>query len=70
MVAASIGVEIGQLRLVAAHGWDILGAMQAGCAAAFVARKGQSLLPLVKPPDVIGPNLLAVAEKILQREKG
>ena len=70
MVAASLRVEIGQLRLVAAHGWDILGAMQAGCTAAFVARKGQSLFPLVKPPDVIGPDLLAVAQQIVHREKG
>ena len=70
MVAAGLGVEIGQLRLVAAHGWDILGAMQAGCSAAFVARKGQSLFPLVKPPDVIGSDLSAVAEQIVLREKG
>ncbi len=70
MVAAALGVENRQLRLVAAHGWDILGAMQAGCSAAFVARKGQSLFPLVKPPDVIGPDLLAVAEQIVLREKG
>ncbi len=70
MVAAGLGVEIGQLRLVAAHGWDILGAMQAGCSAAFVARKGQSLFPLVKPPDVIGSDLSAVAEQIVHREKG
>jgi 2-haloacid dehalogenase len=70
MVAAALGVEIGQLRLVAAHGWDILGAMQAGCSAAFIARKGQTLFPLVKPPDVIGPDLRAVAEQIVHREKG
>ncbi len=70
MVAAALGVEIGQLRLVAAHGGDILGAMQAGCSAAFIARKGQTLFPLVKPPDVIGPDLSAVAEQIVRREKG
>ncbi len=57
MVAAALSAESGQLRLVAAHGWDILGAMRAGCSAAFVARKGQSLFPLVEPPDVIGPDL-------------
>lgn len=68
MVAAALGVDTGQLRLVAAHGWDILGAMQAGCAGAFVARKGQTLFPLVKPPDVVGPDLHAVADQIIQRE--
>ena len=70
MVAAGLGVEVRQLRLVAAHGWDILGAMQAGCSAAFVARKGQSLFPLVNPPDVIGSDLRAVAEQIVHRENG
>lgn len=69
MVADGLGVGIGQLRLVAAHGWDILGAMQAGCAAGFIARKGQTLFPLVKPPDVVGPDLTAVAEQIISREK-
>ena len=68
MVATALGVETGQLRLVAAHGWDILGAMQAGCSAAFIARKGQSLLPLVKPPDVVGPDLRAVAGQIIQHD--
>ena len=68
MVAGALGVETGQLRLVAAHGWDILGAMQVGCSAAFIARKGQTLFPLVKPPDVIGPDLRVVADQIVQRE--
>lgn len=68
MVADGMAVDIGRLRLVAAHGWDILGAMQAGCAAGFIARKGQTLFPLVKPPDVVGPDLTTVAEQIISRE--
>src|ERR687886_867195 len=35
MAADSMGVEVGQVRLVAAHAWDVVGAMRAGCAAAF-----------------------------------
>src|SRR5207237_164529 len=38
MVAERCGVPIGEVRLVAAHGWDIAGALAAGCRAAFVAR--------------------------------
>lgn len=68
MAAAALGVETAQLRLVAAHGWDILGAMQAGCSGAFIARKGQSLFPLVKAPDVVGSDLRVVAEQIIQRD--
>lgn len=68
MVASHLGLDTSGLRLVAAHAWDILGAMRAGCAGAFVARPGQALFPLVDAPDVIGTNLLLVAEQIVARE--
>jgi len=58
-------VEIGQVRLVAAHAWDIAGALSAGCQAAFVARRGMVLSPLGAQPDIIGPDLAAVAERII-----
>lgn len=44
--AEALGVDVGDLRLVAAHDLDIAGAMQAGCAGAFVARPGMVLGPL------------------------
>jgi len=54
------------VRLVAAHAWDVAGATSAGCAAAFVARPGKVLDPLVEPPpDVVGADLAEVAERIL-----
>ena len=65
MVAAELGVATGDLRMVAAHAWDIVGAMQAGCAGAFVARAGKVLFPLVQPPDIEGPDLMAVARRIV-----
>lgn len=68
MVADRMGVAIGDLRLIAAHAWDIAGALRAGCAAAFVARTGMVLDPLVEGPDVVGTDLLEVAERILERE--
>jgi 2-haloacid dehalogenase len=70
LAADSLGVEIGQIRLVAAHAWDIAGALQAGCAAAFVARPGMVLNPLVKRPDVVGNDLREVADQILEVETG
>jgi 2-haloacid dehalogenase len=69
MVSTYMKVSIGELRLIAAHSWDIAGAMRAGCAAAFIARPGMVLDPLFTPPDVIGPNLYEVAEHIIEREK-
>jgi 2-haloacid dehalogenase len=70
MVADRLGVAIGDLRLIAAHAWDIAGALRAGCAAAFVARPGMVLDPLVERPDVVGADLLEVAERVLERESG
>jgi 2-haloacid dehalogenase len=68
MAAESIGVEIGQVRLVAAHAWDVAGAMRAGCVAAFVARPGMVLNPLFERPDVVGADLREVADGILKAE--
>lgn len=68
MAAGSLGVEVGQVRLVAAHAWDVVGAMRAGCAAAFVARPGMILNPLAERPDVVGSDLREVADQILEIE--
>ena len=68
MAAESLGVPIGEIRLVAAHGWDIVGAMRAGCAAAFVARPGKALFPTAPPPDVVGADLREVANGIIAAE--
>jgi 2-haloacid dehalogenase len=66
--ADALGVETSGLRLVAAHAWDVAGAMRAGCAAAFVARPGMVLDPLVWPPDVVGLDLSQVASAIIASE--
>ena len=66
--AEALGVETPQVRLVAAHAWDVIGAMRAGCAAAFVARPGMVLDPLAEPPDVVGADLSAVAASIIAAE--
>ncbi len=68
MAAQRLGVPPDQVRLIAAHGWDVAGAMRAGCAAAFVARPGQVLDPLFPRPDVEGHDLGEVADVILERE--
>ncbi len=69
MVAAELRVAMSDLRLVAAHAWDVLGAMRAGCSAAFVARPGKTLFPLVPAPDIVGENLRTVCEQIVERER-
>jgi 2-haloacid dehalogenase len=67
-VADSLGLPADRLRLVAAHAWDIVGALRAGCAAAFVARPGKVLYPLGPKPDITGPDFKIVAELIVAAE--
>lgn len=66
--AGSLNVEVSQIRLIAAHSWDVAGALRAGCAAAFVARPGMVLDPLAEPPDVVGSDLTEVASLIIGAE--
>jgi 2-haloacid dehalogenase len=68
LVATELKVAPSQLRLVAAHAWDVLGAMRAGCTAAFVARPGKALFPLADTPDIVGPDLRNVADQIVKRD--
>ncbi|GAC1462251.1 MAG: haloacid dehalogenase type II [Candidatus Limnocylindrales bacterium] len=64
MVAEKTGVAPGEVMLVAAHGWDISGALAAGLRAAFVARPGAVLDPEAPQPEIVGTGLAAVAERI------
>ena len=67
-VARAFGVDITDVRLVAAHSWDVSGAMAAGCSAAFVTRPGQVLSPIGRRPDIIGADIADVVEQVLARE--
>jgi 2-haloacid dehalogenase len=65
MAAERLGVGVEEVRLVAAHAWDVAGALRAGCAAAFVARPGAVLDPLVERPDIVAPDVAGVADQVL-----
>ena len=69
MVASELNVRADRLRLVAAHAWDVIGAMRAGCAAAFVSRPGKVLFPLTPAPDIVGPDLTAVSQRIIETDE-
>ena len=62
--ADRLGVPIGDVTLVAAHSWDVAGALAAGCRAAFVARPAMPLDPRVEP-HVVGADLTEVADRLL-----
>jgi 2-haloacid dehalogenase len=70
LVARTFETDAHDVRLVAAHAWDISGALAAGCAAAFVGRPGKVLSPIGDQPDITGADLVEVAERILDAEVG
>ncbi len=70
MAADALGVPLAGYRLVAAHSWDVAGALRAGCAAAFISRPGQVLDPLALMPDISGATLTEVTDQILRIDTG
>ena len=68
MAAKELGVETSNMLMVAAHDWDIAGAMAAGCGGAFVERPGQVTNPYYDPPDIVGKDIKEVAEQIIATE--
>ncbi len=69
MAAKELGVETSDMLMVAAHDWDIAGAMAAGCGGAFVTRPGQVTNPYYDKPDIIGKDIKEVAELIIAAEQ-
>ena len=48
-------------KMVAAHGWDVAGAKEAGLQTTFIARPGKTLYPLAKKPDHVVKDLHELA---------
>ena len=65
LVAERCGVAVSAVRLVAAHAWDVSGALAAGARAAFVARPGMVLSPLGPQPDVVVADLRELAQRLV-----
>lgn len=67
--AQTLSVSINEILMIAAHGWDIAGALQAGMQAAFIERIGQSLYPLAPKPQYMGKDLVEIANAIIGYQK-
>ncbi len=65
--ARRVGVDVSECLFVAAHGWDVAGAVWAGMRTAFIARPGQQVFPLGPAIDIELPCFeglpVAVTEK-------
>lgn len=62
--ARELNATTGNILLVAAHSWDVAGAMAAGWRAAFIERPGKALNPLGKKPEIVAKDLHAVVRKV------
>lgn len=62
--AEQLKVEASNACLIAAHAWDIFGAMNAGWMAAFITRPGKVLFPLAPTPAMVAANLQAFADML------
>jgi len=60
-----LGVKPREAMLIAAHGWDVTGALHAGLQAAFIDRPGQVQYPLAPEVQITGNTLLTIAKKLL-----
>ncbi|PWJ60248.1 2-haloacid dehalogenase [Dyadobacter jejuensis] len=67
--ARKMGVAPSDCLLVAAHGWDVAGALWAGWRAAFVSRPGQQIYPLAPATEITAPNLKEIAHALISLPK-
>ena len=63
--ARKMGIKPAECLLVAAHGWDIAGALWAGWRGAFVGRPGAQLYPLSPSPEINESDLSLVAKQLI-----
>lgn len=66
MGAATLGITTNEMRMVAAHDWDIAGAMAAGCAGAYLLRPGMVPNPLFPTPDIVESDFNRLTDRILE----
>lgn len=64
-----MGIKPGEAMLIAAHGWDVAGALWAGWRAAFVSRPGQNKYTLAPKTEITAPDLKIKSEKLIALEK-
>src|SRR5260370_11755404 len=66
--ARKMGFGPEECMLVAAHGWDVAGAIWAGWRAAFISRPAAQLFPLAPIPEIVEPNLSSTAKRVVAME--
>ena len=68
--SSELDVEPQGVLLVAAHAWDISGALAAGCEAAFIERPGKALSPGAAAPQYRARDVRDLATQLVARHGG
>jgi len=66
----TLGVLPEEAMLIAAHGWDVTGALHAGLQAAFISRPGNTEYPLSPEVRFTGNTLTEIAETLVKLGNG
>lgn len=64
MAASALGVSTGEVLMVAAHPWDLLGAAKAGCRTALILRPGTASFPLAPTPTYLARDFTDLARQL------
>lgn len=64
MASTRVGVEVSDMRMVAAHDWDILGARSVGMPGVFIARRGAIWGSALQMPDTVVSDLNELADEL------
>lgn len=64
--ARKMGIKPNQAMLIAAHGWDVAGALWAGWRAAFISRPGQQIFPLAPKTEIEASDLQKIADILIK----
>lgn len=64
MAADTLNIPVGEMWMVAAHDWDIAGALHAGCRGVYVDR-GAGYHPLYARPEIIAVGMDAAVDRLL-----
>jgi 2-haloacid dehalogenase len=67
--AKKLGVKPQEMIMIAAHGWDLAGAANAGLATGFIAREGQSIYSLSSEPNYEAKDIYEMALVLVQKYK-
>jgi 2-haloacid dehalogenase len=68
MAAATLGVTTNKILMVAAHDWDIAGAMAAGCKGALLLRPAMVANPLFPKPAIVESDFARLTDRIIELE--